>query len=402
MLEKEENGFHKLETKKFEKIRTSIYNRSDGASLHVGRQIAELIRDKAAKGEYVVLGLATGSGPTRVYDCLIKFHKEGNPSFKNVITFNLDEYYPIVDPKSLQSYVRFMKEHLFDHIDIESKNVNIPDGTLTLEEIKAYCHNYDAKIKSYGGLDIQLLGIGRTGHIGFNGPVSPINGRTRLVRFDQVTRLDAASDFFGNENIPSRAITMGVGIIMEAKKVCLIAWGEGKANVIKESVEGGMKASLPAPFLQQHSNCEFIIGTAVAGQLTRAKTPWLVEECVWTGKLITKATTWLANKSSKAILSINLKKMGQCFRDMINVGFGSVPKIAIMKLLPNITGWVSLNTRPLKLLYVGNFKLYLKPYIYETNEYKLFENCINPPFWACSADLAGIFGTSPDSYYFSR
>ncbi len=341
MLEKEENGFHKLEAKKFEKIKTSIYNSSDDASLHVARQIAELVKDKAAKGEYAILGLATGSSPTRVYDYLIQFHKEEGLSFKNVITFNLDEYYPM-DPKSLQSYVRFMKEHLFDYIDVESKNINIPDGTLPLEEIKAYCHNYEAKIQSYGGLDIQLLGIGRTGHIGFNEPGSSINSRTRLIRLDQVTRLDAASDFFGNENVPSRAITMGVGTIMEAKKVYLIAWGEGKANVIKESVEGEVKASLPASFLQKHNNCEFIIDTAAAGQLTRIKTPWLVEECVWTEKLITKATIWLANKLSKAILKLTNEDYNEYGMGSLIAEYGSAEEINLKVfniLQRTITGW---------------------------------------------------------------
>ncbi|MEM6524468.1 MAG: glucosamine-6-phosphate deaminase [Bacteroidota bacterium] len=341
MLEKQESGFHNLEAKKFERVNASIYNSSDKASLHVAKQIAELIQDKAAKGEFAVLGLATGSSPTRVYDYLVKFHQEEGLSFKNVVTFNLDEYYPM-QPKSLQSYVRFMKEHLFDHIDIESKNVHIPDGTLSVEEIKAYCHGYEAKVRSLGGLDIQLLGIGRTGHIGFNEPGSSINSRTRLIRLDRVTRLDAASDFFGDENVPSRAITMGVGTIMEAKKVYLIAWGEGKASVIKEAVEGDIKASLPASFLQKHDNCEFIIDTAAAGGLTRIKTPWLVEECQWTERLITKATIWLANELDKAILKLTNEDYNEYGMGSLIAEYGSAEEINLKvfnHLQSTITGW---------------------------------------------------------------
>ncbi len=340
-FERQENGFHKQEAKKFEKINTSIYNSSDKASLHVAREIAELIRDKAAKGEYAVLGLATGSSPTTVYDYLVRFHKEEGLSFENVVTFNLDEYYPM-GPDNLQSYVRFMNEHLFDHIDIDPKNVNIPDGGLDLDKIKAYCNDYEAKIRTFGGLDIQLLGIGRTGHIGFNEPGSSINSRTRLIRLDKVTRLDAASDFFGDENVPSRAITMGVGTIMEAKKVFLIAWGEGKARVIQEAVEGEVKASLPASFLQNHPNCEFIVDAAAAGELTRAKTPWLVEECQWTEKLITKATIWLANKLDKAILKLTNEDYNEYGMSSLIAEFGSAEEINLKvfnHLQRTITGW---------------------------------------------------------------
>ena len=341
MLEKQENGFQKLEAKKFERIKTSIYTSSDKASLHVAKKIAELIQDKAAKGEFAVLGLATGSSPTRVYDYLIKFHQEDGLSFKNVVTFNLDEYYPM-EPDSLQSYVRFMKEHLFDHIDIESKNIHIPDGTLSVEEIRGYCHGYESKIRALGGLDIQLLGIGRTGHIGFNEPGSSINSRTRLIRLDRVTRLDAASDFFGDENVPSRAITMGVGTIMEAKKVFLIAWGEGKSGVIKEAVEGEIKSSLPASFLQKHNNCEFIVDTAAAGALTRVKTPWLVEDCQWSEKLITKATIWLANELSKAILKLTNEDYNEYGMGSLIAEYGSAEEInlKVFNLLQRtITGW---------------------------------------------------------------
>ncbi|MDH5474815.1 MAG: glucosamine-6-phosphate deaminase [Cyclobacteriaceae bacterium] len=339
--EKNKGSFQNLESKKFEKIDTSIYTSSDDASLHVAKEIAKIIREKAAKGENAVLGLATGSSPTKVYDYLIEFHKKEGLSFKNVVTFNLDEYFPM-NPDSLQSYVRFMKEHLFDHIDINSENINIPDGSLDVEQIRAYCNDYEEKIKSSGGLDIQLLGIGRTGHIGFNEPGSALNSRTRIIRLDQVTRKDAASDFFGNENVPSRAITMGIGSIIEAKKVYLLAWGEGKSKVIKRTVEGEVKASVPASFLQNHPNCEFIIDTAAASELTRIKTPWLVEECNWTDKLIIQATISLANDVNKAILKLTNEDYNEFGMGSLIAEFGLAEEINLKvfnHLQRTITGW---------------------------------------------------------------
>ena len=230
---------------RFEKIRTIIHGDSDEASLSVANEIASLIKQKQEQGTKAVLGLATGSTPVKVYDYLVQFHKEGRLSFKNVITFNLDEYFPM-EPDSIHSYVRFMNEHLFDHIDIEPHNVHIPNGTLSMEGVRKYCEDYEEKIKNVGGIDIQILGIGRTGHIGFNEPGSTLSSKTRLIRLDRVTRLDAASDFFGEENVPKRAITMGVGTIMNADKIILMAWGEGKSSIIQQAVEGEIKESVPA------------------------------------------------------------------------------------------------------------------------------------------------------------
>ena len=191
-----------------------------------------------------MLGLATGSTPVGVYDELIRLHKEEGLSFPNVVTFNLDEYYPM-QPDELQSYHRFMHEHLFDHIDIPPENVHIPDGTLPLEQVHEYCQRYEQQINEAGGIDLQMLGIGRTGHVGFNEPGSGRDSRTRLITLDRVTRMDAASDFFGEENVPRKAITMGVGTILDARRVILMAWGEGKAPVIAQAVEARSRRSSP-------------------------------------------------------------------------------------------------------------------------------------------------------------
>ena len=325
----------------FEKIETLIYDSSEKASLYVAKQIVALIQEKASQNAYAVLGLATGSSPTKVYEYLIAFHKKEGVSFKNVITFNLDEYYPI-DPKSLQSYVRFMKEHLFDHIDIDPKNIHIPDGTLPPEKIKEACIAYENLIAHYGGIDIQILGIGRTGHVGFNEPGSSVTSKTRLIRLDQVTRSDAASDFFGEENVPARAITMGVGTIMASKKIYLLAWGEGKANVIQKSIEGEVTESVPATFLQHHDNCTFIIDEAAASELIRVKTPWLVTECQWNEQLIKKATIWLSERLDKAILKLTNEDYNEFGMGNLVAEIGSAEEINLKvfnQLQRTITGW---------------------------------------------------------------
>ena len=322
------------EARKFERIPTRIYEQSDEASFFVANEIAALIRQRQKQGKKAVLGLATGSTPTRVYEYLVRFHKEEGLSFKNVITFNLDEYYPM-EPHSIHSYVRFMKEHLFDHIDIPKSQIHIPDGTLEKEEVKKYC-------SEAGGLDIQILGIGRTGHIGFNEPGSSLSSVTRMVRLDRVTRLDAASDFFGLENVPTKALTMGVGTILAAKRIILMAWGEGKADIIKQAVEGKVRESVPATFLQGHPNCDVITDRAAASSLTRVATPWLVSECQWDDRLIKKATIWLSQKLDTAILKLTNEHYNEYGMGNLVAEIGSAEHINLKvfnDLQRTITGW---------------------------------------------------------------
>jgi len=289
--------------KRYEKIYTTLFDDSKSASQWVAIEIANLIREKAKRNENCVLGLATGSSPVEVYSELVRMHKEEGLSFKNVITFNLDEYYPI--PKEhIQSYWYFMHEHLFNHIDIPKENINIPDGTIPIEEVYDFCAQYEEKINLLGGIDIQLLGIGRTGHIGFNEPGSDINSPTRLITLDHITIADAASDFFAEENVPRRAITMGIDQILKARRIILMAWGEKKADVIREAVEGIITDSLPSSFLQNHPNVEFILDPAAGASLTREKTPWLVSNCVWTEPLIRRAVVWLCQRLNKPILKL--------------------------------------------------------------------------------------------------
>jgi len=329
------------EQRQFEKIRTQIYQDARSGSIYVAQQIATLIREKAAKGDVAVLGLATGSSPTRVYEELVRMHKEEGLSFRNVVTFNLDEYFPM-HPEALQSYVRFMNEYLFDHIDIDRANIHVPDGTITREKVYEFCTDYEKKIMEMGGIDIQILGIGRTGHIGFNEPGSKQHSITRLITLDSITRIDAASDFFGEENVPRKAITMGVGSIMKSRKIYLMAWGEGKASIIRQTVEGDITDSIPATFLQLHPSTDFILDDASASKLTRNMTPWLVGHVDWDDTLIRKAVVWLCQKVQKPILKLtDMHYNEHGMSDLIN-DHGPAYNININvfnQLQRTITGW---------------------------------------------------------------
>ena len=289
--------------KRFENIGTVVFENSTEASKAVAQQIATLIKSKQENQESCILGLATGSSPKGLYAELVRMHKEEGLSFKNVITFNLDEYYPM-EPDSINSYVRFMKELLLDQVDILPENYHIPDGTLSKEEIANYCTDYEAKIEALGGIDLQILGIGGNGHIGFNESGSLQNSKTRLVALDHITRVAASGDFSGLSNTPRTAITLGVKKIMEAKQVILMAWGEGKSNIIKASVEGTVTNQIPASFLQEHNNAVFVLDKEASSKLTRINTPWLVEKIVWTDRLTRKAVLGLALDLKKPILML--------------------------------------------------------------------------------------------------
>lgn len=292
-----------LEETRFERIPVKVYKNASEASLEVANRISRLIRAKAEKNETAVLGLATGSTPIKVYEELVRQHREEGLSFQNVVTFNLDEYFPM-KAEAEQSYVTFMNKNLFDHVDIKRENINIPDGTIAFEEVEEYCIQYENKISSYGGIDIQLLGIGRTGHIGFNEPGSAPNSGTRMIILDDLTRRDASRAFGGKENVPTHAITMGVGSIFKAKEIILMAWGENKAEIVQKSVEGEVSSQIPATFLQLADSAEYILDEGAASLLTRFDHPWLAKEIKWTDKLIKKAVIWLSLKLGKAILKL--------------------------------------------------------------------------------------------------
>lgn len=286
-----------------EHIPTEIYTNADAACKTVADAITQLITERNAAGKATILGLATGSTPVRLYRELIRRHREEGLSFANVITFNLDEYYGLSGDHP-ESYRKFMQDQLFDHVDLNPENTHVPDGTVERDAVFKSCKAYEDAIASVGGIDIQILGIGRTGHIGFNEPGSGPETLTRMVTLDSLTRSDAARDFLGEENVPRYAITMGVGTILAAHKVFLLAWGESKASIIAQTVEGPQTDTIPATFLQQHKQCTFCIDQAAASHLTRERYPWLVGPIEWTETAMHKAILWLAQKTSKPLLKL--------------------------------------------------------------------------------------------------
>ena len=299
----ETHGTLKYQLKIFEKIPIKIWDSADDGAINIARYIALRIKQKQQDNEHIVLGLATGSSPIKVYNELVRMHKEEGLSFYNVITFNLDEYYPM-KPDSEQSYVKFMKEYLFNHVDIKPENIYIPNGDIPIEYVEAYCQEYDKKIEFFGGIDIQILGIGRTGHIGFNEPGSWISSKTRLVKLDHLTRRDAIKDFGKEEDVPYRAITMGISTIMKAKQIFLMAWGSHKSEISQKAIEGDITEMIPATFLQSHPNVKYYLDHAAASDLTKIKTPWLAGICNWDDQLTAKAVIWLSLKINKPILKL--------------------------------------------------------------------------------------------------
>jgi len=305
-----------------ERIRTAVFEEHESLARAVAARIAEVIRERQREGRGAVLGLATGSTPVGVYRELIRMHRAEGLSFRDVTTFNLDEYYPI-DGKNLHSYHRFMWENLFRDIDIDPARVHIPAGDVPRERLAEMCEAYEAAIRAAGGIDLQLLGIGKTGHIGFNEPGSGVRSRTRLVTLDTVTRRDAAADFFGEGFVPREAVTMGVATILEAREIAILATGEHKAAVVRRAVEGEIDTEVAATFLQRHPNTTFYLDGAAAADLTRIATPWLVDEVAWDDPLAVRAVVWLSRTAGRAILKLTLRDYAEHQMSALVARFGS-------------------------------------------------------------------------------
>jgi glucosamine-6-phosphate deaminase len=286
------------------KTPTLVFPTSAKASRHVALMIESLVRQNNSAGRATVLGLPTGSTPLGLYRELIRLHKETHLDFSQVVTFNLDEYYPI-NPDDPQSYHRWMQEALFNHVNIRPENIHIPDGTIGEHEVRDYCGRYEQAIRRAGGIDLQILGIGRTGHIGFNEPGSTRTSRTRLATLDPVTRRDAGNSFFGEENVPQQALTMGVGTILEARQIVIMAFGEHKAAIVQRAVEGEMTDAIAASFLQKHPNTTFIVDEPAARDLTSQRRPWVAGPVDWTPPLVSRALIWLSLTVGKALLKLS-------------------------------------------------------------------------------------------------
>ncbi|HMO62808.1 MAG TPA: glucosamine-6-phosphate deaminase [Ferruginibacter sp.] len=286
-----------------EKIPVKIFPTPLEGSLYVAREVASLIRRREAEGKKCVIGLATGSTPKTLYAQLVKMHQEEGLSFKNVIAFNLDQYYPMAKD-ALQSYHYFMRKNLFEHTDIDPNNYHLPDGMVPRDKIKEHCLNYEKQIEEAGGIDLQILGIGVNGHIGFNEPGSSVFTKTRLTALDNSTRLANSYEFGNMSEVPRMAITMGIGTILKSKRIILMAWGQTKAPVLQQAVEGDDTELLPASLLQNHEDCSFVVDEHAATELTRFKRPWLTGECEWTPAMIKRAVVDLALKLNKPVLSL--------------------------------------------------------------------------------------------------
>jgi glucosamine-6-phosphate deaminase len=289
--------------RRLERLRVEVIDPPDALAREVAARIAAVIRERAAAGQGAVLGLATGSTPVGVYRELVRLHREEGLSFRDVTTFNLDEYWPIA-ADSIHSYHRFMREHLFDLVDLDPARCHVPPGEIARGEVAAACQAYEDAIRAAGGIDIQILGIGKTGHIGFNEPGSTAESRTRLITIDPVTRRDAAADFFGETNVPRQAITMGVATILAAREIVLLATGEHKATILRRAVEGEVDHAVAATFLQRHPRVTVYADPAAAAELTRVATPWLLDEVAWDDALELRAVVWLSLTTGRAILKL--------------------------------------------------------------------------------------------------
>jgi len=323
-------------TKRYEKIPVDIFKESEAASLLVAENVAETIKKRARKNQPCVLALSASSVAIQVYEELVKMHKKGELSFKNVHIFSVDEYWPL-NKKELQSHFRFLREYLLDYIDIPAENINCLDGEIKKEDIHDYCSAYEKRMADLGGIDITLIG-----NMGFNEPGSHYNSRTRLITLNYNTRVSAASEFFGVEYVPFHALTMGIETILSSRKIFFLAWGEGKAAAIAKLVEGNVNDQNPTSYLQNHENLEVIVDSAAAAELTRIKTPWLTGPCEWTDQLVRKSVFWLCKKLDKPILKLTDRDYNDNGMSDLITEQGPASKINIKvfnDLQHTITGW---------------------------------------------------------------
>ncbi|MDH6306508.1 glucosamine-6-phosphate deaminase [Parabacteroides sp. PF5-5] len=335
-----ENAYEQSVLTRFEKIPTVIYESADEGSLAIAAEIAAEIRKKQETGQSFVLALPGGRSPQSIFKELIRIHEEEKLSFHNVIVFNLYEFYPLTSPA--YSNLSYLKDYFLEHVDIKPENIYSPDGFLPKEEIYDFCLRYDQKIEEVGGIDYMLLGIGQAGNISFNSPGSSINSRTRLVLLDNDSRKEAAKIFKSIDSVPAGVVTMGMSTIMKAKEIVMMAWGDGKAHIVKETVEEKMSESIPATYLQTLNTVRVITDLSAAYQLTRISHPWLVTSCEWDNKLIRRAIVWLCQLTGKPILKLTNKDYSENGLGELLTKFGSAYEVNIKifnDIQHTITGW---------------------------------------------------------------
>lgn len=281
-----------------------VFHTGRDLAAHAAQMIARLIRERSELGQRTVLGLATGSTPVGTFRELIRLHRDEGLDLSSVVAFSLDEYLGLTSD-SPQSHKRWLHEHLFREVNIRPENIHCFDSMIATGDIELHCRRYDEAISNAGGFDLVLLGIGRNGHVGFNEPFSVRKSRTRLCTLDPITRQAAASDFFGEENVPTQALTVGLGPLLAARHVLLLALGEHKASIVRETLEGTITDRVPASFLQEHADARVLLDLSAAGQLTGVSQPWLVENIEWDDALIKRAVLWLCERTGKALLKLD-------------------------------------------------------------------------------------------------
>ena len=338
---KPKTAIERSEITRLEKVPTDIFPKIEDAVKSVADVIEDEIRLKQRVGNYCVLGMGTGNSLTPVFDELIRRHKENNLSFNNVVVFNAYEYFPL-SPTAQHSAINQLRERFLNFVDIEPQNVFSPDGTIPQEEVQQYCRRYEQRIKTFGGIDVMLLGIGRIGNIATNEPGSGLSSTSRIILIDPTSREEMTMSFGTNEPVPPCSITMGISTILSARKVFLTAWGEEKADIIRKTVEGSITDAIPASFLQTHNDAHVVIDLAAASRLTRIVHPWLVKSCNWTDKLVRSALVWLCQLTGKPILKLTNKDYNENGLSELLALYGSAYNANIKifnDLQHTITGW---------------------------------------------------------------
>lgn len=324
----------------FEKIPVDIYATQEDGVRQVANEICARIKERQREGRFCVIGAGTGETLRPLYAELVRKHKEDNLSFRNVIVFNLYEYYPLA-ADAAHSALNQLKELLLNQVDIPEKNIFTISGSIPQELVGSYCTSYEQEINSYGGMDLALLGIGREGNIGMNMAGSSVSSTTRLILMDPTSRQECAHNL-GVDNVPPCSITMGVHTILSARKVYLMAWGDQKAPIIQKAVEEPISEALPASFLQTHNNATICVDLPGSSQLTRIRRPWLVTSCDWNDKLIRSAIVWLCQELKKPVLKLTNKDYNEHGLSELLALYGSAYNVNIKifnDLQHTITGW---------------------------------------------------------------
>lgn len=330
-----------LRQKRFEKLRTNIYKDATEGAVFTAGKIAQLIREKENLGEKCVLGLSGGSSPLGVYEELVRMYEEEDLNFSDVVVFNVSEFFPFYG-NDRHSNAKVLKTHLIDKVNIRPENFHTPDASVNRTNVYEFCRKYEELIDAYDGLDLIVVSVGLVGNIAYNEPGSQISTLTRLMLLDSESQRDLSRFYSSVSEVPDSAITMGLSTIQNAGEVILLAWGEHKAEIIKEIVQGKVDDNVPASFLQLHNNAMAVIDLNAAQHLTRISQPWLVGPCVWNDKLIRRAIVWLCIETGKPILKLTNKDYNQHGLDELLALYGSAYNVNIKifnDLQRTITGW---------------------------------------------------------------